>query len=212
WTWSRISVPPGPVWTMPRTPVLGSRAETKLSGSVSSVTFAVCGKTLETIPTRPTPLTTGESSRTPSADPASIASECANGPPGGDLERAQDGGADTLHVVERSGRRRAERDRDQGQGDDDEPDDDRSANERAASPRRVRRGLRALNRRGEHRRARAATGWSHRNRLPRPAAGRADRLAPTPSSGGGRCGSGPCCCGGWPRTPRGSGPSPPRRT
>ncbi len=88
-TWSRISVPPGPVCTIPlRTCVWMSRAATKVDGSVSSVTTAVWGWTFDTIPTRPSPLTTGELSRTPAEDPAAISSECVKAPLGKDVTSA----------------------------------------------------------------------------------------------------------------------------
>ena len=127
----------------------------------------------------------------------------------GDLERAQRGRAGALDAVQRSGSGRAERDRDQRQRHEDEHDHDCPTDERAASLRGVRRRLGALNRRSEHRRARTATTGCHRNRLPRLSADRVGRLGP---SSAGRCASGLCCCGGWPRTPRGCVPSPPRRT
>ena len=81
-------MPPGPGGRTPRTRVRRSRAATKLSGSLISVTTAVSGKTFETIPTRPSPLTTGEFVRIPEDEPAAIVTECVKAPPGKEMTAA----------------------------------------------------------------------------------------------------------------------------
>jgi hypothetical protein len=77
-TRSRTSVLPCPCRIKPLTPRTTSRAGTLLSGSVRSVTSAVCGLTFVTRPISPSPVTTGVLTRMPAVDPAAIVTSCAN--------------------------------------------------------------------------------------------------------------------------------------
>ena len=85
---------------------------------------------------------------------------------GGDLERTQRRGSRTLDVMERAGRRRAERDGQQRERHDDEDDEHEPPDQRATPPWGATR-LGALDRRAQHRHARGAVRGCHRARLPR---------------------------------------------
>ena len=83
-----MSVPPCPCRMSPLTCVFRSRAETALSGSVSSVTTDVLGPASVTWPTSPSALTTGVFRWMPWFVPASMTSCCANGPDGNETTAA----------------------------------------------------------------------------------------------------------------------------